>query len=123
VLNKRELEKLGDKAMKNEPKRLGEPFDERANEDSYFAVQEHELIEQMKSEHQKVDAAKRQALMATCPKCSGKFAKYTVKGFVVERCESCEGIWLNKGELAEILRRQAAGPLGAFIERCFAKVK
>jgi Zn-finger nucleic acid-binding protein len=86
-------------------------------------VQEHELIEQMKSEHQKAEAAKRQALMATCPKCSGKFAPYTVKGFAVERCESCEGIWLNKGELAEILRRQAAGPLGAFIERCFAKVE
>ena len=109
--------------MKNEANRPGEPFDERANEDSYFAVQEHELIEQMKSEHQKGEAAKRQALMATCPKCSGKFAKHMVKGFVVERCESCEGIWLNKGELAEILRRQAAGPLGAFIERCFAKVK
>lgn len=108
--------------MKNDTKRA-EPFDERANEDSYFAVQEHELIEQMKSAHQKVEVTQRQALMATCPKCSGKFAKYTVKGFVVERCESCEGIWLNKGELAEILRRQAAGPLGAFIERCFAKVK
>jgi hypothetical protein len=108
--------------MKNETKR-GEPFDERANEDSYFAVQEHELIGQMKTEHQKTESAKRQALMAICPKCSGQFAKYTVKGFVIERCANCEGIWLNKGELAEILRRQAAGPLGAFIERCFAKVE
>lgn len=108
--------------MKNE-RNPGEPFDERANEDSYFAVQEHELIEQMKSEHRKAEAATREALLASCPKCSGKLGKYTVKGFVVERCESCEGIWLNKGELAEILRRQAGGPLGAFIERCFAKVK
>jgi hypothetical protein len=109
--------------MKNEPNRLGEPFDPRAHEDSYFAVQEHELIEQMKSEHQKVEAARREAQMATCPKCSGKLAKYTVKGFVAERCESCEGIWLNKGDLAEILRRQAVGPLGTFIERCFAKAE
>jgi TFIIB-like protein len=123
VLNKRELDILGDKAMKNESERLAEPFDERANEDSYFAVQEHELIEQMKSEHQKVEGAKRQALMATCPKCSGKLAKYPVKGFVVERCDNCEGMWLNKGELAEILRRQSGGPLGAFLERCFAKVE
>lgn len=109
--------------MKNETHRPAEPFDEHAHEDSYFAVQEHELIEQMKSAHQTAEAAKRQALMTICPKCSGQFAKYTVKGFVVERCESCEGIWLNKGELAEILRRQAAGPLGAFIERCFSTVK
>jgi hypothetical protein len=109
--------------MKNETHRPAEAFDERAHEDSYFAVQEHELIERMKSEHQKAEAAKRQPLTATCPKCSGQFAEYMVKGFVVERCESCEGIWLNKGELDEILRRQAAGPLGAFIERYFAKVK
>ena len=108
--------------MKNETKR-SEPFDERAHENSYFALQEHELIEQLKSEHQKVANAIRETQVACCPKCPGQLAKYTVQGFVVERCESCEGIWLSKGELAEILRRQAAGPLGAFIERCFAKVK
>ena len=109
--------------MKNETHRPVEPFDAHAHEDSYFAAQEHELIEQMKGEHQKVEAARREAQMATCPKCSGKLAKYTVKDFVAERCESCEGIWLNKGDLAEILRRQAVGPLGTFIERCFAKVE
>jgi hypothetical protein len=109
--------------MKNETHRSAELFDAHANEDSYFALQEHELIEQMKSEHQKAEAAKRQALTATCPKCSGQLAKYMVKGFAVERCESCEGIWLSESDLAEILRRQAAGRLGAFIERCFAKVK
>lgn len=98
-------------------------FDERANEDSYFAVKEHELIENMKTAHQKVEAERRETLMATCPKCSGQFVKYTVKGLVVERCESCEGIWLNKGDLAEILRRQAMGPLGTFFERYFAKVE
>jgi hypothetical protein len=109
--------------MENQTNHLGEPFDERANEDSYFAVQEHELIEQMKSEHRKAEAAKRQALMATCPKCSGKLAKHMFRSFGVERCEGCEGMWLNKGELAEILRHQEGGPLGAFLERCFAKVK
>jgi len=111
--------------MKNETQRREEKaqFDEHANEDSYFAVQEHELVEKMKSEHRKVEAARRETLMTTCPKCSGKLAKCTVKGFVVERCEGCEGIWLNKGELAELLRRQAVGPLGTFIERCFAKVE
>lgn len=108
--------------MNKETKRE-ERFDERANEDGYFALKEHELIEQMKSEHQTAKAAERQALMATCPKCSGRLATFAVKGLDVERCENCEGIWLNKGELAEILRRQAAGPLGAFIERCFAKVE
>jgi hypothetical protein len=111
--------------MKSETQRHGEQpqFDERANEDGYFAVKEHELVEDMKSEFRKVEVARRDAQLTTCPKCSGKLEKCTVKGSLVERCENCEGIWLDKGGLTEILRRQAAGPLGAFIERCFAKVE
>jgi Zn-finger nucleic acid-binding protein len=96
-------------------------YDERANEDNYFADREHELIGAMKTEFHKTEAARREARMATCPKCSGKFAKYRLMGFVLERCESCEGMWLKKGELAEILRQQARGRLGLFLDRCFAK--
>ena len=109
--------------MKSETNQPGEKpqFDERANEDSYFAAKEHELIEDMKSEFHKVEAARREAQMATCPKCSGKFAKYEFMGFVLDRCENCEGIWLNKGELAGILRQQARGPLGVFLDRSFSK--
>jgi len=109
--------------MKSETNRPGEEpqFDERANEDSYFAVKEHELVDDMKAEHRKVEAARREAQMASCPKCSGKFAQYRFMGFDLERCEKCEGIWLNKGELAGILRQQARGPIGAFLDRCFAK--
>ncbi len=109
--------------MSIKSQRSDEPFDAHENEESYFALQEHELVEQMKSEHQKAEAVKRQTLAQMCPKCPGKFTKYAVKGFEVERCDTCEGIWLTKGALAEILRRQAAGPLGTFLERCFARVK
>lgn len=109
--------------MKHETHRADERFDPYANEESYFAKQEHELIEQRKIEHQKTEAAQRQALTEMCPKCSGKLGKFLVKGLEVERCQNCEGIWLNRGELNEILRRQAAGPLGIFLERCFARAK
>jgi Zn-finger nucleic acid-binding protein len=77
----------------------------------------------MKTEFRGVQAARRKAQMATCPKCSGQFAKYRFMGFELERCETCEGIWLNKGELQGILRQQARGPLGVFLDRCFSKVK
>ena len=109
--------------MKSETNRPEEKFDERANEDSYFAGKEHELIEGMKAEFQQTEAARRETQMTTCPKCSGKFANYKFMGFVLDRCESCEGIWLNKGELAGILRQQSRGPLGAFLDRCFAKAE
>jgi DnaJ-class molecular chaperone len=111
--------------MRNETERHGErpEFDEHANEENYFAVKEHELVEDMKAEFRGVQAARREAQMATCPKCSGQFAKYRFMGFELDRCETCEGIWLNKGELQGILRQQARGPLGRFLDRCFSKVK
>ena len=109
--------------MKSETIRRGETpqFDEHANEDSYFAAKEHELVEEMKTEFQKGEAARREAQMATCPKCSGKFVTYPFMGFDLQRCENCEGVWLNKGELAGILRQQARGPLGVFLDRWFSK--
>ena len=109
--------------MKSDTHRPGDSpkFDERANEDSYFAVKEHELIDDMKTEFRKIEAARRENQMATCPKCSGKFARYKFGGVDLDRCENCEGIWLNKGELAAILRQQARGPLAGFFDRCFAR--
>ena len=98
-------------------KKLG--FDERANENTYFAAKEHELIEGMKAEFQKVEAARREAQRGICPKCQGKLESYKFMNFVLDRCKSCEGIWLDKGELEAILGRAARGPLGAFFERCF----
>ena len=51
--------------------KVGEPFDERANEDRYFAAKEHALVEEMRLELQKAQAARRQAEIATCPSVRG----------------------------------------------------
>jgi Zn-finger nucleic acid-binding protein len=109
--------------MENDQDRFGEKlrFNERANEDSYFATKEHELIEGMKAEFRKVEAARREGQIVSCPKCPGNLESYKFMDFVLERCGSCDGIWLDKGELEGILRKAARGPLGAFLDRCFAK--
>jgi hypothetical protein len=109
--------------MKDKQERAGEKtiFVERANEDFYFAAKERELIEGMKAEFQKAEAARREGQTVNCPKCPGRLEKYRFMGFVLDRCGSCEGIWLGKGELKGILKKASRGPLGAFLERCFAK--
>ncbi len=93
----------------------------RGNEDSYFAVKEYELIEGMKAEFQKIELVRRERQIVNCPKCPGKLEIYKFMDFVLDRCESCEGLWLDKGELKGILRKAARGPLGTFLDRCFAK--
>jgi len=108
--------------MENQKDRFGEKqFVERAEEDFYFAAKDRALLQEMKIETRKVEATMRQERAATCPKCGGKFVVYSFMDFVLDRCESCERIWLDKGELEGILRRATRGPLGAFLERCFYK--
>jgi Zn-finger nucleic acid-binding protein len=107
--------------MENEKNRHRNEFVERAEEDIYFAARDRELIEEMKAHLQKVEAAMREEQILTCPKCPGKLESYRFMDFVLCRCESCEGVWLDKGELEGILRRAARGPLGAFLDRCFSK--
>ena len=109
--------------MENEKTQCVEkmPFVERAREDIYFAARDRELIEEMKVHLQQGDATMREGHARTCPKCAGKFQNYRFMEFVLDRCEICEGIWLNRGDLERILRKAARGPLGAFLDRCFSK--
>ena len=100
---------------------VSEVFDERANEEDYFAAKEHELIADLRLEFHKAQAARRAAVMTTCPKCSGRLNPCELLGRVVERCENCQGHWLYKGDLEILLRQQARGPLALFLDRCFAK--
>ena len=109
--------------MPNERDRSGEKpeFVERANENFYFAARDRELIEEMKAELQKVEAAGRKGRIRNCPNCTGKLESYKFMEFILDRCTSCEAIWLDKGELEGILRSATRGPLGAFFDRCFSK--
>jgi Zn-finger nucleic acid-binding protein len=107
--------------MKNAKDRLGEKFVERAEEDLYFAAKDRELIDEMKGEFQKAEAARGKERILSCPNCAGQLDSYTYMEFVLDRCKVCEGIWLDKGELEGIVRRAARGPLGAFLDRCFSK--
>ena len=111
--------------MTNETKRPAESpeFNERADEDNFFAAKDHELVDAMKVEYLARRAARRAIETATCPKCLGKFQKFEILGFIIDRCENCQGVWLNKGELDGILRQKARGPLGAFFDRCFSNSK
>ena len=108
--------------MKNQ-NRSGEnvEFDERANEDRYFTLKEHERIDGMKVDFQNAVAARRERHVGNCPMCEGKLEKYAFMGFVLHRCDSCQGIWLKPAELHGIVRQAGRGPLGALLDRCFSK--
>ena len=39
-----------------------------------------------------------------CPKCGMNLVEIDYKSIKVDRCSSCEGIWLDTGELARIVK-------------------
>jgi hypothetical protein len=106
--------------MADEKDRFGETMRlmERAQEDIYFAKQEQELIAKLKGKLQPV--AKQESRLR-CPKCPGELETYTFEGFILDRCRSCGGIWMDKGELEGVIRKITRGPLGAWLDTLTAK--
>ena len=106
--------------MVDEKDRFGETLKlvERAKEDIYFAQRDRELIEKLKAQLHKVED---QGAKLRCPKCRGLLETYTFQGFVLDRCQNCGGIWMDKGELEGIIRKVARGPFGHWIDKLLDK--
>jgi Transcription factor zinc-finger len=106
--------------MADEKDRFGETMKllERAREDIYFAEKDRALIERLKAQLQKVH---KQESTLHCPKCPGLLETYTFQGFVLDRCHSCGGIWMDKGELEGAIRKATRGPMGEWIDKLTTK--
>jgi len=88
-------------------------------EEEYFARQ---AIERMKKE-----AEVRQASMTQeekqrlkdlhymhCPKCGHSLSEIEFQGVKIDRCLSCQGVWLDAGELEQISPKE--GRLGGVLK-------
>lgn len=79
-------------------------------EEEYIALEEAEkkkrLQEEFKTEliRRKRESTKDIWYM-TCPKCGADIEEIAFRGFKVEKCSECRGIWLDNGELEKL-----AGP-------------
>ena len=71
----------------------------RALENEYFRRKEQELLEKMKS---KIETEDAKDLHLKCPKCDGTLYEATYEGIAIDVCNSCTGVWLDAGELAQI---------------------
>ena len=43
-----------------------------------------------------------------CPKCGMELSEIDYKGIKVEKCLSCDGLWLDAGELEQISKLEKA---------------
>jgi len=106
--------------VEDEKDKFGETLKllERAKEDIYFAQRDRELIEKLRSQLKRVENTDNEL---HCPKCRGLLETYTFQGVILDRCQNCGGIWMDKGELEGVLAKVARGPLGARLDKVVTK--
>ena len=81
------------------------------NEDEYFARVELERKRQWEKERQaKMSQEEKTHLrdlhQMKCPKCGMDLHPVEFKGFKVDRCVSCQGTWLDAGEMEQVLAHE-----------------
>jgi len=78
-------------------------------EDEYFAREMFEKKQKIEQEKQKqlADAERQKAKelhFMKCPKCGMNLVEIDYKTIKVDRCSACEGVWLDTGELTQIVK-------------------
>lgn len=94
----------------------------RDQEDEWFALHEAELLRQARRERQRREqeqrareAEERRKLhWMKCPKCGADLRAETIQDVTIDRCPDCEGIFLDRGELEELLLKTRAARRGIF---------
>ena len=76
-------------------------------EEEYFARENAERMRKLAAEQKAaLAAAEREALRKQhhmrCPKCGLELKEISVRGVQVDRCFSCNGTWLDHGELEKL---------------------
>ena len=104
----------------SEKDRFGETMKlaERAKEDIYIAELDRELLAKLKDRLQK---SEKTVIDLRCPKCPGHLVAYTFDGFALDRCDACGGIWMDRGELEDVVHKVSRGPFGELFDRLMAK--
>ncbi len=74
----------------------------KALENEYFRQQEQELIAKMKT---KLTGEAKNASHRDCPKCDGKLVETDYENIKMDVCNTCHGVWLDAGELAQVLHK------------------
>src|SRR3712207_5398822 len=90
-----------------------------ALENDYFRRREQELIEKMRA---RLAAEGKQASSRSCPTGDGgNLVETDYEGVKIDVCNNCHGVWLDAGELAQILHKDegSAGSAG-WLGRLFA---
>lgn len=87
---------------------------EKAFEEGYFKQKDNELIAKMRAN---LVATETAAKTLDCPKCDGKLKTSDFENVQIEICDQCSGVWLDAGEMQQIMSKDTAQ--GSWFKRLF----
>lgn len=96
-----------------------------STEDEYFAREDAERLRKLAAEQRRKladaerDALRKQHFMR-CPKCGMELHEIRFRDVQVDRCFSCNGTWLDAGEVEKLARPEEDSVMGAIL-RIFKK--
>jgi hypothetical protein len=90
------------------------PVKPSEKEQEYFVRLEYEKRKEIEEEKRtKMEAEEKQKLKELhymhCPKCGMQLIEIDYKGILVDKCSSCQGVWLDAGEMEAISKLEKAG--------------
>jgi len=82
-------------------------FDERRRglEEEYFRRRDKESLDKLRAALS--EQAGEGEVTMQCPRCDGKLHQRTFDEVNIDQCERCHGIWLDAGELEEIVGQES----------------
>jgi hypothetical protein len=98
----------------------GTPGKPSQTEDEYFVREDAEKKRKLALQTQKETAAAERARLKQlhwmrCPKCGMEMHEVKLRGVDVDVCFSCEGVFLDRGELAHIEKPESRGVMSAIL--------
>lgn len=104
--------------MGDEKDRMGDKLrqKEKAEEDRFFAERDKAALEKIRRE-QTAGTATAAPADPLCPKDGSRLTTAEHHGVTIERCPSCQGMWLDAGELEKIAARERDSWLGRLFFR------
>ena len=89
---------------------MADIFEERRRglEEEYFRRKDKESLERLR-EAIREEAREHGAEAATmgCPRCTGKLHSEVYDEVNIDRCDTCGGVWLDAGELEQIVGEES----------------
>jgi uncharacterized protein len=98
---------------------MSEIFDDRRRglEEEYIRRKDREALDRLREQMKAEAEAAGRAPERLCPLGHGALAEIKQDEVVIDRCDTCGGIWLDAGELELLTRREEGGWLGRFRKR------